>query len=70
MAENQLQVITSQAAEVTKNVASIKTDIINAITENNASLQACINAGENLLALSETMNDDLDPSYQPPVKEN
>ena len=60
MAENQLQVITSQAAEVTKNVASIKTDIINAITENNASLQACINAGENLLALSETMNDDLD----------
>lgn len=68
MAENQLQVITKQAAEVTKNVASIKTDIVNAITENNASLQACINAGENLLALSQTMNDDLDAQIASYIK--
>ena len=68
MADNQLQVITQQAAEVTKNVASIKTDIINAITDNNASLQACINAGENLLALSETMTDDLDSQIASYIK--
>lgn len=68
MADNQLQVITQQAAEVTKNVASIKTDIVNAITENNASLQACINAGENLLALSETMTDDLDAQIASYIK--
>lgn len=68
MAENQLQIITSQAAEVTKNVASIKTDIINAITENNSSLQACISAGENLLALSETMNDDIDAQIASYIK--
>ena len=68
MADNQLQVITQQAAEVTKNVASIKTNIVNAITDNNASLQACINAGENLLALSETMNDDLDAQIATYIK--
>lgn len=68
MTDNQLQVITQQAAEVTKNVASIKTDIVNAITENNASLQACINAGENLLALSETMTDDLDAQIASYIK--
>lgn len=68
MAENQIQVITQQAAEVTKNVASIKTDIVNAITDNNSSLQACINAGENLLALSESMNDELDAQIASYIK--
>ena len=60
MAENQLQVIIKQSAEVTKNVASIKTDITNAIQENNVSLQNCINAGEALLAQSGEMTDELD----------
>lgn len=60
MAENQLQVIMKQSAEVTKNVASIKTDITNAIQENNTSLQNCIKAGEGLLAQSESMTDELD----------
>ena len=60
MAENQLQVIAQQAGEVTKNISSIKSDISQAITENNNSLQNCIKAGEDLLALSETMTDDLD----------
>lgn len=60
MAENQLQVIIQQSAEVTKNVASIKTDITNAIQENNTSLQSCIKAGENLLAQSGEMTDELD----------
>ena len=60
MAENQLQVIIQQSAEVTKNVASIKTDITNAIQENNTSLQNCIKAGENLLAQSGEMTDELD----------
>ena len=60
MAENQLQVIVQQSAEVTKNVASIKTDITNAIRENNTSLQNCIKAGEALLAQSGEMSDELD----------
>ena len=60
MADNQLQVIVQQSAEVTKNVASIKTDITNAIQENNTSLQNCIKAGEGLLAQSESMTDELD----------
>ncbi len=60
MAENQLQVIAQQAGEVTKNISSIKSDISQAITENNKSLQNCISAGENLLALSENMTDELD----------
>lgn len=60
MADNQLQVIVQQSAEVTKNVASIKTDITNAIRENNTSLQNCIKAGEGLLAQSESMTDELD----------
>ena len=60
MAENQLQVIVQQSAEVTKNVASIKTDITNAIQENNTSLQNCIKAGEALLAQSGEMSDELD----------
>lgn len=60
MAENQIQVITQQAAEVTKNVSTIRGDIVNAIKDNNNSLQNCIAAGENLLAKSETMTDELD----------
>ena len=60
MAENQLQIIVQQSAEVTKNVASIKTDITNAIRENNTSLQNCIKAGEALLAQSGEMTDELD----------
>lgn len=60
MAENQLQIIVQQSAEVTKNVASIKTDITNAIRENNTSLQNCIKAGEALLAQSGEMSDELD----------
>lgn len=63
MENNQLAIITQQAGEVTKNVASIKTDITNAITDNNNSLQACITAGENLLSLAsadDAMNDELD----------
>ena len=60
MAENQLQIIVQQSAEVTKNVASIKTDITNAIRENNTSLQNCIKAGEALLAQSDEMTDELD----------
>ena len=58
--DNQLQVITKQAAEVTIKASSIKTDITTAITENNKSLQACIEAGESLLAQSENMTDELD----------
>lgn len=58
--DNQLQVITQQAAEVTKNVSTIRGDIVNAINDNNNSLQACITAGENLLAQSEQMNDEID----------
>lgn len=60
MAENQLQTIVQQSAEVTKNVASIKTDITNAIQENNNSLQNCIKAGEGLLAQTGQMTDELD----------
>lgn len=60
MAENQLQIIVQQSAEVTKNVASIKTDITNAIKDNNTSLQNCIKAGEALLAHSGEMSDELD----------
>ena len=66
--DNQLQVITKQAAEVTMNAASIKTDITTAITENNNSLQACINAGESLLALSGTMTDELDAQMAAYIK--
>jgi len=68
MAENQLQVIIKQSAEVTKNVASIKTDITNAIKENNTSLQNCIKAGENLLALSGEMTDELDAQIASYIK--
>lgn len=58
--EDKIQIIMKQSAEVTKNVASIKTDITNAISENNKSLQNCINAGETLLSLADDMNDELD----------
>ena len=68
MAENQLQVIIQQSAEVTKNVASIKTDITNAIQENNNSLQNCIKAGENLLAQSGEMTDELDAQIASYIK--
>lgn len=68
MAENQLQVIIQQSAEVTKNVASIKTDITNAIQENNTSLQNCIKAGENLLAQSDEMTDELDAQIASYIK--
>lgn len=68
MAENQLQVIIKQSAEVTKNVASIKTDITNAIQENNVSLQNCIKAGENLLAQSGEMTDELDAQIASYIK--
>ena len=60
MDNQQLQTITKQAAEVTMSAATIKTDITTAITENNQSLQNCINAGEVLLAQSGTMTDELD----------
>lgn len=65
---NQLQVITQQAAEVTKNVASIKTDIVNAITDNNVSLRACIKDGETLLAQSGEMTDELDAQIASYIK--
>lgn len=68
MTENQLQVIIQQSAEVTKNVASIKTDITNAIQENNTSLQNCIKAGENLLAQSGEMTDELDAQIASYIK--
>jgi len=68
MAENQLQVIIQQSAEVTKNVASIKTDITNAIQENNTSLQNCIKDGENLLAQSGEMTDELDAQIASYIK--
>ena len=68
MAENQLQVIIQQSAEVTKNVASIKTDITNAIQENNTSLQNCIKAGENLLTQSGEMTDELDAQIASYIK--
>lgn len=68
MTENQLQVIIHQSAEVTKNVASIKTDITNAIQENNTSLQNCIKAGENLLAQSGEMTDELDAQIASYIK--
>lgn len=68
MAENQLQVIIQQSAEVTKNVASIKTDITNAIQENNTSLQNCIKTGENLLAQSGEMTDELDAQIASYIK--
>ncbi len=58
--DNQIQIITKQAAEVTMSAASIKTDITQSIEENNRSLQNCINAGEALLAQSGTMTDELD----------
>ena len=56
----QLAVITQQTAEITKSVASIKTDITNAATDNNKSLQACLSAGDLLLSRSSEMNDELD----------
>lgn len=57
----QLAIITQQTAEITKNVASIKTDITNAATENNRSLQACLQAGDLLLSRSsDGMTDELD----------
>lgn len=65
---NQLQVITKQAAEVTIKASSIKTDITTAITENNKSLQACIEAGENLLAQTATMTDELDAEIATYIK--
>lgn len=60
MEDNQLQIIVQQSAEVTKNVASIKTDITNAIQENNISLQNCVKTGESLLEQSGNMSDELD----------
>ncbi len=68
MADNQLQVITQQAAEVTKNVSTIRGDIVNAINDNNNSLQNCIAAGESLLAQSVEMNDDLDAKIASYIK--
>ena len=64
----QLAVITQQTAEITKNVASIKTDITNAATENNKSLQACLNAGDLLLSRSSEMNDELDAEIASYIK--
>ena len=66
--DNQLQVITKQAAEVTIKASSIKTDITTAVTENNKSLQACIEAGENLLAQTATMTDELDAEIAAYIK--
>lgn len=68
METNQLTIITKQAAEVTIKASSIKTDITTAITENNKSLQACIEAGESLLAQSENMTDELDAQIAAYIK--
>ena len=68
MENTQIAIITKQAAEVTMNAASIKTDITTAITENNKSLQACIEAGESLLAQSSTMTDELDAKISDYIK--
>ena len=68
MENTQIAIITKQAAEVTMNAASIKTDITTAITENNKSLKACIEAGESLLAQSSTMNDELDAKISDYIK--
>ena len=68
MENTQIAIITKQAAEVTMNAASIKTDITTAITENNKSLQACIEAGESLLAQSSTMTDELDAKISEYIK--
>ena len=64
----QLQVITQQAAEVTMKSASIKTDITNAVTENSKSLRDCVKEGEELLARSETMTDELDAQISNYIK--
>lgn len=68
MDNTQLTIITKQAADVTLKASSIKTDITTAITENNKSLQACIEAGEYLLAQSNNMTDDLDAQIAAYIK--
>ena len=68
METNQLTIITKQAADVTLKASSIKTDITTAITENNKSLQACIEAGESLLLQSENMTDELDAQIASYIK--
>lgn len=68
MEDTQLTIITKQAADVTLKASSIKTDITTAITENNKSLQACIEAGESLLLQSENMTDELDAQIAAYIK--
>ena len=68
MEDKQLTIIIKQAADVTLKASSIKTDITTAITENNKSLQACIEAGESLLLQSENMTDELDAQIAAYIK--
>lgn len=59
--KNQLALINEQVSTVTKGISSIKGEITDAIADNNKSLQACISAGEALMARAdEKMDDELD----------
>ena len=62
MEENkQLTTISQEVANVTKGIATIKTEITDAIRDNDNSLKNCIAAGETLLAKAGTgMTDELD----------
>ena len=70
MEENkQLTTISQEVANVTKGIATIKTEITDAIRDNDNSLKNCIAAGETLLAKVGTgMTDELDAEISTFIK--
>ena len=51
MAENtELQLVQQQANNITRQIATLKSDTENAVQANKKSYEACIHAGESLLA--------------------
>lgn len=69
--KNQLALVNEEVSRVTKEISGIKTEITGAITDNNNSLRACLEAGEKLLAKADQeMNDETDDAIAKYIKKS
>lgn len=69
--KNQITLVKDEVSRVTKEISSIKTEIIGAITDNSSSLRSCLTAGEALLLKAEQqMTDETDAEIASYIKKS
>lgn len=69
--QNQITLVKDEVSRVTKEISSIKTEIIGAITDNSSSLRSCLATGETLLLKAERqMTDETDAEIASYIKKS